>query len=141
MNTTKHGFLLLERLCRVKWSRKILWISTQSLLSRKGNFWAFNEWQKWEVIFTIIKNKNDISKDLVHDLSLISKWTFRWKMLLNLDPTKSAQEVIFSRKKMTLLIKIYFTMIRQWKELRTKNILEYITGPIKGTSKENIFMK
>ena len=40
-----------------------------------------------------------IAKDLTHDLSLISKWAFKWKMLFNPEPTKPTQEVIFSRKK------------------------------------------
>ena len=40
-------------------------------------------------IFGIVKNKNDSAKDLTHDLSLISKWAFQWKMLFNLDPTGS----------------------------------------------------
>ena len=50
-------------------------------------------------IFSIAKNKNGSAKDLTHDLSLISKWALQWKMLFNPDPTKPAQEVIFSRKK------------------------------------------
>ena len=45
-------------------------------------------------IFRIVKNKDDSVKDLTHDLSLISKWAFKWKMLFNPDPTKHAQEVI-----------------------------------------------
>ena len=32
-------------------------------------------------IFSIVKNKNVSSKDLSHDLSLISKWAFKWKVL------------------------------------------------------------
>ena len=31
-------------------------------------------------------------------LKKISEWAFKWKMLFNLDITKQAQEVIFSRK-------------------------------------------
>ena len=50
-------------------------------------------------IFSIAKNKNDSAKDLTHDLSLISKWAFKWRMFFNPDSTKPAQEVIFSRKK------------------------------------------
>ena len=30
---------------------------------------------------------------------LISKWAYNWKMLFNQDPSKPAQEVLFSRKK------------------------------------------
>ena len=50
-------------------------------------------------IFSIVKNKNDCAKDLTHDLSLISKLALKWKILFNSDPTKPAQEVIFSREK------------------------------------------
>ena len=32
-------------------------------------------------IFSIVKNKNVSAKDLSHDLSLISKWDFKWKVL------------------------------------------------------------
>ena len=50
-------------------------------------------------IFSIFNDKNDNVKDLTHDLSLISKCAFQWKMLFNSDPNKPAQEVIYSRKK------------------------------------------
>ena len=50
-------------------------------------------------IFSIVKNKNDSAKDLTHDLSLISKWASKWKILFNPDLTKPVQEVMFSRKK------------------------------------------
>ena len=70
--------------------------------------------------FTIVKKKMT-AKDLNHDLSLISKWTFKWKMLFNPDPTKPAQEVIFSRKKdMTHLIQIYFLMYTSRKSFTPK---------------------
>ena len=64
-------------------------------------------------IFSIVKNKNDSAKDLTQDLSLISKCAFKWKMLFDLEPTKPAQEVIISRKKVILLIQIYFLMMCQ----------------------------
>ena len=35
---------------------------------------------------------------LTKDLERISKWATKWKMNFNLDTTKQAQEVIFSRK-------------------------------------------
>ena len=50
-------------------------------------------------IFSIFKSKNGSAKDLTQDPSLISKWAFQWKIHFNPDPTKLAQEVIFSRKK------------------------------------------
>ena len=54
------------------------------------------------LFFSIVKNKNDSAKNLTHDFSLISKWAFKWKRFFKKDPT--AKEVIFSRKKMALLI-------------------------------------
>ena len=49
----------------------------------------------------IVKHINESAIILSNDLLLISKWDFNWKMLLNPDPTKLAQEVIFSKKKKT----------------------------------------
>ena len=53
-------------------------------------------------LFTIIKDENKSANVLNNDLSLISEWVFNWKMLFNPDPTKPAQEVLFSRRKKTL---------------------------------------
>ena len=44
---------------------------------------------------------NDIptsAATLRNDLTIISNWTFQWKMIFNSDLTKQVQEVIFSRK-------------------------------------------
>ena len=53
-------------------------------------------------LFTIVKDENKSANALNNDLFLILEWTFNWKMLFNPDPTKPAQEVLFSRKKKTL---------------------------------------
>ena len=50
-------------------------------------------------LFTIVKDKNESANILNNDLFLISRWAYNWKMLFNPDPSKPAQEVIFSRKK------------------------------------------
>ena len=52
-------------------------------------------------LFTIVKDENESANALNNDFSLISKWAFNCKMLFNPDPTKPAQEVLFSRKKKT----------------------------------------
>ena len=52
-------------------------------------------------LFTIVKDINESASILNNDLLLISKWAYNWKMLFNPDPTKPAQEVIFSKKKKT----------------------------------------
>ena len=52
--------------------------------------------------YTIVKDINEsanVLNNALNNLSLISKWAFDWKMLFNIDPTKPAQEVLFSRKK------------------------------------------
>ena len=53
-------------------------------------------------LFTIVKDENKSANVLNNDLSLISEWAFNWKMLFNPDPSKPAQEVLFSRKKKAL---------------------------------------
>ena len=50
-------------------------------------------------LFTLVKEKNESTSILNNDLLLISKCAYNWKMLVNPDPTKPAQEVIFSKKK------------------------------------------
>ena len=52
-------------------------------------------------LFTKVKDKNESTNTLNNDLLLISKWAYSWKMLFNPDPSKPAQEVLFSRKKKT----------------------------------------
>ena len=50
-------------------------------------------------LFTIAKDKNEITNILNDDLLVISRWAYNWKILFNPDSSKPAQEVIFSRKK------------------------------------------
>ena len=50
-------------------------------------------------LFTIVKDKNESANTLNNDLLLISKWAYNWKMVFNPNPSKPAQEVLFSRKK------------------------------------------
>ena len=50
-------------------------------------------------LFSIVKDKNESANILSNDLAQISKWAYNWKMLFNPDPSKPAQEVIFSRKR------------------------------------------
>ena len=52
-------------------------------------------------LFTIVKDETESANILSNDLSEISKWAYDWKMLFNLNPSKPAQEVVFSRKKKT----------------------------------------
>ena len=49
-------------------------------------------------LFSKIENKNYSNFQLNKDLETISKWSFHWKMLINLDFIKQAIEVRFSHK-------------------------------------------
>ena len=49
-------------------------------------------------LFSVVRNINTSAVHLNNDLRKISNWAFQWKMSFNPDPTKQAQEVIFSRK-------------------------------------------
>ena len=49
-------------------------------------------------LFSVIHNKHLSAQNLNEDLNKINHWAFQWKMSFNPDPSKQAQEVIFSRK-------------------------------------------
>ena len=49
-------------------------------------------------LFSVVENMPKSANELNNDLTRISTWAFQWKMNFNPDPTKQAQEVIFSRK-------------------------------------------
>ena len=50
-------------------------------------------------LFSVVHNGNTTAKELNYDLVKISRWAYQWKMSFNPDPSKQAQEVIFSKKK------------------------------------------
>ena len=49
-------------------------------------------------LFSVIHDSQTSANVLNKDLEMIHNWAFQWKMNFNPDPTKQAQEVIFSRK-------------------------------------------
>ena len=49
-------------------------------------------------LFSVIYDVNLSQIDLNEDLDKINNWAYQWKMSFNPDPSKKAQEVIFSRK-------------------------------------------
>ena len=49
-------------------------------------------------LFSVVRDINTSAAHLNNDLWKISNWAFQWKMSFNHDPSKQAQEVIFSRK-------------------------------------------
>ena len=52
-------------------------------------------------LFSVVKNVNASNIDLNNDLKKIGEWAFQWKISFNPDPTKQAQELIFSHKVQT----------------------------------------
>ena len=49
-------------------------------------------------LFSVIHNVDTSANELNNDLYQINKWAFQWKMSFNPDPSKQAQEIIFSGK-------------------------------------------
>ena len=50
-------------------------------------------------LFSIVRDPLISAEELNHDLKLINKWEFQLKMSFNPDPTKPAEEIIFSHKR------------------------------------------
>ena len=50
------------------------------------------------LLFSLVHDVNTSAKELNDDLKKVNDWAFQWKMSFNPDPSKQAQEVIFSRK-------------------------------------------
>ena len=49
-------------------------------------------------LFSVIHDVDTSANELNNDLYQINKWAFQWKISFNPDPSKQAQEIIFSRK-------------------------------------------
>ena len=49
-------------------------------------------------LFSVIHDNDTFANGLNNDLYQINKWVFQWKMSLDPDPSKQAQEIIFIRK-------------------------------------------
>ena len=50
------------------------------------------------MLYSIVKDPLISANDLNHDLDLITRWAYQWKMEFNPDPIKQANEVLFSQK-------------------------------------------
>ena len=49
-------------------------------------------------VCSTVNDPNSSAEELNNDLQQISQWAFQWKMRFNPDPTKPAEEIIFSLK-------------------------------------------
>ena len=50
-------------------------------------------------LFSVVHDISTSASDINNDLKLISNWAFQWKMSFKPDPSKQAQQIIFSGKK------------------------------------------
>ena len=50
-------------------------------------------------LFSIVRDPALSATELNHDLDVINKWAVQWKMSFNPDPTKPAEEILFSVKR------------------------------------------
>ena len=50
-------------------------------------------------LFTVVEDINSAASDMNHDLEIINRWAFDWKMSFNPDPRKQAVELRFSMKR------------------------------------------
>ena len=50
-------------------------------------------------LYSIVKDPIVSARELNHDLELINRWATQWKMSFNPDPTKPAEEILFSQKR------------------------------------------
>ena len=64
------------------------------------------------MLFSIVEDPLICASDLYHDLDVINKWAYQWKLEFNPDPLKQATEVLFScKKKYFLTILKSFSMV------------------------------
>ena len=64
------------------------------MISLKNFLRMLSYLQIMHLYFSLLMTARPLNKDL----EMIHNWAFQWKMNFNPDPTKQAQEVIFSRK-------------------------------------------
>ena len=50
-------------------------------------------------LYSVVKDPETSARELNHDLEVISSWAKQWKMSFNPDPTKPAEEILFSQKR------------------------------------------
>ena len=75
-------------------------------------------------LFLVIHDAETSGNELKSDLSHINKRAFQWKMSFNPDPSKMAQEIIFSRKTKFLILR-YVLIKSLSRKPHIKNTLAY----------------
>ena len=70
-------------------------------------------------LFSVIHDSQTSANDLIKELEMIQNCAFQWKMNFYPDPTKQAQEVIFSCKTKNYLILPYCLIMQKLLNLST----------------------
>ena len=50
-------------------------------------------------LYSVVRDPDKSARELNHDLEIINKWAKQWRMSFNPDPTKPAEEILFSHKR------------------------------------------
>ena len=50
------------------------------------------------MVYSVVHDPHKTASDLNHDLGIINKWAYQWKMSFNPDPNKQATEILFYSK-------------------------------------------
>ena len=51
------------------------------------------------MLYSVVRDPQLSASQLNHDLDVIAKWAYQWKMVFNPDRSKQATEILFSCKK------------------------------------------
>ena len=72
-------------------------------------------------MFSVVRDPINTSQELNNDLHKVSLWAYKWKMSFNPDPSKQAQEVIFSPK-IKYITHLFYLIILPFNKYHLKNI-------------------
>ena len=75
-------------------------------------------------LFSVVQDIATSSCNLNYDLNRVREWAFQWKIIFNPEPSKQAQEVIFTRKLQKKDYPHYILMTVPRKKSVRKSILE-----------------
>ena len=73
----------------------------------------------------LINDSNAGAKQLCEDLGNIEEWPFQWKMSFNPDPSKQAQEVVFTRKVKKVVRPQIFFNNKSFQQVSSHTLLLY----------------
>ena len=82
-------------------------------------------------LFSVVHDIAISSCELNYDLNRVREWALQWKMSFNPEPSKHAQEVIFTQSFRKAITPHYILMTVPWKTCRQKHLgmfLDFMLG-------------